>query len=76
MDVRSTIQNALAQDPTTILSDVSSKTPISDATNTPVEPTGEFKTIVSDRTEALFFLISPIYYEPQNVLLILEDLKQ
>ena len=60
----------------TILVDVPSNTPIPDATNTPVDPTEAFKNTVSDVTEALPFIISPIPYEPETVLLHLEDLKQ
>ena len=60
----------------TILVAVPRNTPITDVTNTPVEATEAFKTIVSNITEALPFLIAPISYEPETVLLHLEYLKQ
>ena len=49
-DVSSTFSNPLAQFPITILADVLSSIPIPDATNSPVEPTESFKTIISDIT--------------------------
>ena len=41
---------------------VPNNTPIPDATNTPVDPTQALKTIVSDITQALSFLIENISY--------------
>ena len=55
---------------------LSINTPITDAKNTPVEPTKAFKTIVSYITEALPFLITTISYEPQTTILQLEYLKR
>ena len=49
---------------------------IPDSVHTPFYPPEAFKPIVSDITEALLFLISPISYEPKTVLLNLEYLKQ
>ena len=60
----------------TILVVIHDNTRIPEYTNTPVEPAEAFKTIVSDITEALPFLIAPISYEPKTVLLHLEYLKQ
>ena len=76
LDVKSTVSNPSDQDPKIILVSVPRNTPIPDPTNTPVEPTEVFKTIVYNITEALLFLIAPISYEPETVLLHLEDLKQ
>ena len=53
----------------TILVDVPINTPILDANNTPVDPIEALKTTVSNITEALPFLIAPIYYEPKTMLL-------
>ena len=74
LDVRSSILNPLYQDPTTILVDVPRKILILDYTKTTVDPTEAFKTIVSDITKALLFIISPISYETDNMILHLEDL--
>ena len=60
----------------TILVSTPSNTPIPDATIPPVDPTEEFKTIVSEITDALPYLISPISHEPETVLLLMEFLKQ
>ena len=68
LDFRSTVSNPLDQDPTTIIVAFPTKTPIPDATNTPVDPNEYFKTIVSDITEALQFIISPISYGPAVLL--------
>ena len=76
LDFRSTVSNPLDQYPTTIIVAFPTKTPIPDATNTPVDPNESFKTIVSDITEALPFLISPISYKPVTVLLHMEYFKQ
>ena len=72
LDVRSTTSNPSYQYPMTILVAVPRNTPITDVTNTPVEATEVFKTIVSNITEALPFLTTPISYEPETVLLHLE----
>ena len=63
LDVSYNFLNSQAQYPTTILVAVSRKTPITDTTNTPVDPTEALKTTVSDITEDLLFLIAPISYE-------------
>ena len=76
LDVRSTVSNPSSQDPTTILVAVCSTNTIPDATNTLVEPYEVFKTIISDITEFLTFLISPIYYETESVLLQMEYTKK
>ena len=49
---------------------------IPDSVHTPFYPPESFKPIVSDITEALLFLISPISYEPETMRLQLEDLIQ
>ena len=54
---RSNFSNPLYQDLMTILYDVPRNTPIPDANNTSVEPTEVLKSIVSDITEALPFLV-------------------
>ena len=79
LDVRSTVSICLAPDPTTNLALTSvlpRNTPIPDATNTSVYPTGAFQNTVSNITETLSVLIEPIYFEPGTVLLHLKDLKQ
>ena len=67
--IRSTVSNPLDQYSTTVLVYVPSNTPIPYATNPPIEPTEEFKTIVSDITDALPCIISLISNEPETVLL-------
>ena len=47
-DVRSTVSNPLAKDPTTILVAFPSNTLIPDSNNTPVDLTEAFKTIIFD----------------------------
>ena len=74
--IRSTVSNPLDQYSTTVLVYVPSNTPIPYATNPPIEPTEEFKTIVSYITESFPFPIAPILYEPKTFLLQLEYLKQ
>ena len=76
MDIRSTIYNPLAQDPTTIFPDFPSNTSIPEVNNTSFDPTKAFKNIVSDIIEALPFLISHFSYEPKTIVLQLESLKQ
>ena len=76
LDIRFNVLNPSSQDLMTILVDVPRNTPIPDATNTPVEPTEVFKTIVSDITEALTFLIETISHEPETGLLQMEEIKQ
>ena len=76
LDVRSTVSKSSSQDPTIILVAVPSNTSIPHDINTPVEPTESFKTVVSDITKALLFLISPISYETEILILHMEDLKQ
>ena len=79
LDVRSTVSNPLAPEPTTILAityDVTINSPIPSATNTSVNPTESFKTIVSDITESLTFRISPITYQSKIFILHLEDINQ
>ena len=60
----------------TTLVSVSINTSITDATNTPVDPTKALKTIVFYITEALLFLIAIISYELKTTILQLEYLKQ
>ena len=74
LDIRSTISNPSSQYQTTILSSVPRNTPIPDATNTPVDPTESFKTIIYDITKVLTFLIAHISYEPQIILFQLGDI--
>ena len=76
LDVRSTVSNHLDQYPTTILFSVTIDNTIPDSTNIPVQPTEAFKNIISYITEALPFLIAPISYEPETVLLHLEYINQ
>ena len=76
LDVRSTASNISSQYPMIILVAFSSKNPIPDTKNTPVNPTEAFKRIFSDITEALLFLIAHISYEPKTLLLRLEYPKQ
>ena len=76
LDSSSTFLNPLAQDPITVLFSFPSNTPIPDATITLVDPTEEFKKIVSDITEALLFLVAPFSYEPETVILQMEYLNQ
>ena len=76
LDIRSTVLNPLDQYPTDIFIAVTNRTIIPDTANTPVYPTGAFKTIVYYITEALLFLSAHIYYETETVLLHLEDLNQ
>ena len=52
----------------TVLVAVPKNNPIPDATNTPVETTESFNTIVSIVPETLLFPIAPISYEPKTVL--------
>ena len=51
-------------------------TTIPDANSTSVDPTEVFKTIFYNIPESLPFLIVPIYYEPQAMLIHLEDLSR
>ena len=76
LDVRSTFSNTSAQEPTTILVAVPSNNPILDDKKIQFTPTEAFKTIVSEITEALLLIISPISYEAEMMLLQLEYLKQ
>ena len=76
LDIRSTVSNPSYQYPMTLIVAVPRNKLIPDATNTPVEPTEVFKTIVSNITESLTFLVEIISYEPKTVLLQLEDLKK
>ena len=69
LDVRPTVLKHSDQDPTTILGAVPSNTPILDATNTAVEPTEDFNTIVSNTIESLPFISDTISYEPKTLLL-------
>ena len=76
LNVRYTVSNPHSKDPTIILVAVPIKNPIPDTTNTPVDPTEALKTIVSNTTVALPFLIAPISYEPETVILQMENLNQ
>ena len=76
LDVRSIVSNPLDQNPKTILFSVPSKNPIPVSKNTPVDPTEAIKTIVSKITEPFLFIIAPISYKPETVLLHLEELNQ
>ena len=68
--------NLFTQDTTIIIVSVPSNALIPDATNTPIDPTEAFKTIIFEIIEYLPFLIAPISYETKTLLLQLEDLKQ
>ena len=76
LDFGSIVSNPKAQYPMTIIVAITINTPIPDATNTPVDTTEAFKTIVSDITDTLPYLIAPFSYEPKTVLIQLEDLKK
>ena len=79
LDARFTVLIPLAPDSMTIhflTSDFPSKTPIPVPTNTSVDPTETFKTIVSNINQSLPFLVAPISYEPETLLLHMEDLNQ
>ena len=76
LDIRLIVSNLLAQDPITILVAVPSNIPVPDSTNTPFDPTEAFKTIVSEITYTLPYLIAPISYEPETVLPQMEFIKK
>ena len=68
-DIRFTVLKPSDQEPMDFLVAVPSNTPITDAINTPVDPTEAFKTIFSDITEYLLFRIAPLSCETKTVLL-------
>ena len=79
LDVKSNFLNPLGPYPTAIIvlaSEVPRNTPIPVATNNSVDPTEALKTVIKNTIEAIPFLIAPISYEPETVLLQLEYLKQ
>ena len=76
LDVSSTVLNLSVQDQTTILVTFPINTSVTDATNTPVDPTKALKTTVSNITAVIPFIIALIYHETQTVLPQMEDLKQ
>ena len=76
LDVRSTVSKPSAQYTTIIIFAATSNSPIPGATTTPVDTTDALKKIISGFTEELPFLIATISYEPETVLLQLEDLNQ
>ena len=61
--------NTSGQDPTTILVSVPSKMSTPDSTSTPVDPTEALKTILPDIDDALLYLIEPISYKPDTVII-------
>ena len=77
--VRSNVSNPSGKDPPITLSiydSVPIRTPTPITTNTFVDPNEKLKTVTNGIIEAIPSLISPIYYEPETVLLQLEELKQ
>ena len=78
LDFISTVSRPSGPDPTSTLaipSDVprNNQTPVT--TNTLVDPTEAFKTVINDIIELITLLAAPMFYEPETVLLQMEELR-
>ena len=60
VDIRPTVSKPPYQDPMTTIVAIHRNNQIPDSTNIQVDPTKVFKTIISDITEALTFIIAPM----------------
>ena len=79
LDVRSDVLDLSVLVPTSTIYlplDVPRKTNTPVATNTSIDPTGEFKPIVNNIIDAINFLTDPISYEIETVLLHMVKLRQ
>ena len=79
LDFMSTESRTSGPDPTNNLafhSNVPRNTPNPITTNTSVEPTESFKTVINAIIEAIPLLTAPIFYEPETVLLHMEEIRQ